>query len=109
MIIEGAYYREIIMQEPTSKEFIRKFGEAVDMLQHAVEKEYETMKIVQFLDWATDLWWIEERHLIFIVKGKVSEEVRKLMVEIINFWRDEAEHVIVGGKSKQVDFILVDE
>ena len=109
MIIEGAYYREIIMQEPTEKEFIRKFGEAVDMLQHAIEKSYSVMNMDQFLDWAKDLWWIEEEHLIFIVKGNVSEEVKKLMTSIINFWRDEAEHVIVEGKSKQVDFIIVGE
>ena len=109
MIIEGAYFREITMQEPTAKEFIRRFGEAVDMLPHAVEKNYDAMNMDQFLDWATDLMWIEDKHLIFIVRGAISDDVRELMNDIINFWRDEAEHVIVGGESKKVDFILVNK
>lgn len=107
MIIKNVYFRKINIQSSTLEEFKSKLGIALDILNHATEDNYENMNLDAYMDWVTDLHWINERNIIIVVEGFISNDIEILMNEIINFWKNEAETTTVDGKSKNVEFIIL--
>lgn len=74
----------------------------MDILDHATEDSYEQMGIDGFLDWVT------EENIVITVSGNVSEYIEDIMTDIDDFWKNDAEKVIVGGKNRNFEFILID-
>lgn len=62
MILRNVYFREIELENDSINEFKQKLGEALDILNHATGSSYNQMTTDGFLDWATDLGWIDEEN-----------------------------------------------
>lgn len=108
MILKNVYFRKIELKDDSTEEFKQKLGEALDILDHATEDSYEQMGIDGFLDWVTDLNWVTEENIVITVSGNVSEYIEDIMTDIVDFWKNDAEKVIVGGKNRNFEFILID-
>lgn len=107
MIKKNVYFKEINLENTGFDEFKIKLGNALEILYpHTASKGYENMNADAFLDWVRDLWWIEEENVIIKINGHVSKEVEDIMKIIVDFWKYEADKVIVGGKNKDFEFII---
>ena len=73
----------------------------------------------QYADWMTDLSWIAQDEQIAIVFFHFSELLKNNSVEkstlidiftedILPFWEEEVEHVVVGGKKRSFNVYCVD-
>ena len=80
----------------------------MNILNHVPEDCYNKMTTDGFMDWVCDLSWITEKNIIIKVNGKVSKTVEELMSEIVEFWANDAEKVIKGGKNRNFEFIIID-
>lgn len=109
MILRNVYFREIILKDDSIDEFKHKLGEALNILNHATEDSYNQMTTDGFLDWATDLGWIDEKNIVIKVSGIVSELIEELMNDIVDFWSNDAEKVIKNGKNRNFEFIIVEK
>ena len=108
MILKEIYFKEITLDNDSKEEFKEKLGEALNILNHATEDCYNKMTTDGFMDWVCDLSWITEKNIIIKVNGKVSKTVEELMSEIVEFWANDAEKVIKGGKNRNFEFIIID-
>ena len=67
-----------------------------------------------FLDWMRDLDWIYEESIAVIIYNfsiiecSVKEEIKESFKIILNFWDDEVERVVMGGKKRRFNVYLVD-
>ena len=83
-------------------EFVTKLGTEFNILEHATENNYDTMNYDKFMDWMTDLHWIDKDKNIFInVEGLVSNKVVDFLNELKNFWENDAQKCIVDGKNRK--------
>ncbi len=108
MILKEIYFKEITLDNDSKEEFKEKLGEALNILNHVPEDCYNKMTTDGFMDWVCDLSWITEKNIIIKVNGKVSKTVEELMSEIVEFWANDAEKVIKGGKNRNFEFIIID-
>lgn len=104
MILENVFFTEIELENGSEKEFIEKGWYALN-----IHTKYpnEEISADAFLDCTRDLSWIEEKHIVILVKGSIDEETR----ETIEFLNEECEEEWKTSKKedykKKVDFIIV--
>ena len=104
MILENVFFTEIELENRDLDEFVEKGWYALN-----VHTEYPEEKIRNnaFFDWARDLSWIQQKHIVILVKGLIDQKTR----EIIEFLNDEWEEDWKNSKKeeykKKVDFILL--
>ena len=83
MILENVFFTEIELENGSEKEFIEKGWYALN-----VHMSYPNEKISAdaFLDWARDLFWIKQNHIVIVVKGILSDDVKEIIDCISEFW-----------------------
>lgn len=104
MILENVFFAEIELENGSEKEFIEKGWYALN-----VHTQYPNEKISAdaFLDWARDLSWIEEKHIVILVKGSADEEARETIEFLNEEWEEDWKNSKKEEYKKKVDFILV--
>ncbi|WP_115751711.1 barstar family protein [Listeria kieliensis] len=71
-----------------------------------------------FIDWMTDLSWINEQCICFVIEDyslflKEDSQSKEMVTEIFEedilpFWENEVTEVVVDGKPRQFDVYLID-
>ncbi len=97
---------KVYLDNDSMEEFKQKIGDALDILNHSTEKDYQEMTIDGFMDWACDLHWIPDDELRFEITGPISVLGIELLNDICNFWENDAETVIKDGKKKIITFTI---
>lgn len=106
MILANIYYREIQLEHGTEDEFINKCWYAMNM-----HKIYPNEKIGAdaFLDWARDLNWINQSHIIIAIKGKIHVDTRETLELLNEHWEKRLKAAKDSDDRKKVDFIIVEK
>ena len=78
--------------------------------------EYKNLNA--YLDWMTDLDWLNSERYVFAIKNyhefmkddlsTKKEIINDFRMHILPFWEEEVKHVVVGGKPKEFQVYLVD-
>ena len=105
MILKDVFYTEIELEKGDFNEFVDKGWYALNM--HIAYPD-EEIGGNGFLDWARDLCWIEQKHVVIVIKGKVNDDTLKEIEFLDDFW--ERRFYELGTdleEEKQVDFIIV--
>lgn len=100
------YFKKVYLDNDSMEDFKQKIGDALDILNHSTEKDYQEMTTDGFMDWVCDLSWIPEDIINIEIEGPISPSVKELMDEICNFWQNDAETVIKDGKKKTITFTI---
>lgn len=96
MMLKNTYAKTIQMVNGTEKEFVEKCWHALNM--HVVYPAEEISEDA-FLDWARDLCWIKQSHIVISIEGKIQQETKETIDFLNTYWKK---------KEKQVEFIFVD-
>lgn len=96
----------------TKKEFCRKLEEEFQFPEKSTNMN-------MFLDYFTDLSWLDvekieliiinKKHFMAREKGSRKEIIKALKEYILPFWDSEVEEVVVGGKRKDFHVFFVNE
>ena len=104
MILENVFFTEIELENGNLDEFVEKGWFALKVNEVYPEEEIGNNA---FFDWARDLSWIEQKHIVIVVKGILSDDVKEIIDCISEFWD---RHLATSKKvdyQKKVEFILV--
>lgn len=92
----------INLRTPDWHEFVEKLGYQFDVLSHTPTDSYYSMSFDGFHDWMTDLNWLDQNKNIEIrVQGVISDDVMEFLKYVKEFWENDAERCIVGGKNRK--------
>ena len=106
MILKNnVFVTQIQLDNGTEIEFADKAWYALNI--HKIYPD-EQIGIDAFLDWARDLTWIKENHIIIIVKGNITDEITKLIEFIDESWENRQQKSTKVCYRKKVDFIIVE-
>ncbi len=104
MIIENVFYAEIQLKNGDLDEFAEQGWYALKVNEEYPEEEIGNNA---FLDWARDLTWIEEKHIVVVVKGSMKEETHEIIEFLNRHWANNFQNSKKEEYKKQVDFIVV--
>ena len=104
MILENVFFTEIELENGGLDEFVEKGWYALNVHLEYPEEEVGNNA---FLDWARDLSWIEEKHIVILVKGSVGEEARETIEFLNEEWEEDWKNSKKEKYKKKVDFILL--
>lgn len=104
MIIENVFCAEIQLKNGDLDEFVEQGWYALKVNEEYPEEEIGNNA---FLDWARDLTWIEEKHIVIVVKGKINERTQNAISLLDRHWANNFQNSNKEEYKKQVDFIIV--
>lgn len=98
---------------------IKDWKDYINILDNIIHFPDDCTKIRnRYIDWLKDLEWLNKEGYIFIINNysqfmKDNPKDKQLVYEIfyediLPFWDDEVERVVVGGKKKPCNVYLVD-
>lgn len=95
MILNGIFYAEIDLNgnEKKEGEFISKAWYSLRMDEKSPD---EGICKKSFSDWVTDLSWIEQDHIVFVIKGNVTDSTYEIIEKINRYW--ESKKIQTPGK-----------
>ena len=99
MIIENAFIAEIQLENGDINDFVDKAWKALN-----IDKAYPEEKIGNnaFMDWAKDLYWIKEKEIIVIIKGKIQDDAKRIIEVLDKYW----DAIYDSEEEKNVSFII---
>lgn len=100
---------------PTLNDYLKKIGET---FKFPVFSNYDTLNLDAYLDWITDLSWLNAQEFVLIIRNfklflqddlKSKKEILEDFKEVVlPWWEKEVEQYVVGGKAKPFNIYLVD-
>ena len=104
MILENVFFTEIELEKGNLDEFVEKGWYALNVHTEYPEEEVGNNA---FLDWARDLFWIKQNHIVIVVKGNITDDVKEIIDCISEFWDRNLATSNKEDYKKKVDFILL--
>ena len=99
---------------PTLNDYLKKIGET---FKFPVFSNYDTLNLDAYLDWITDLSWLNAQEFVLIIRNfklflqddlKSKKEILEDFKEVVlPWWEKEVEQYVVGGKAKPFNIYLV--
>jgi len=104
MILENVFFTEIELQKGNLDEFVEKGWIALKVNEAYPEEEIGNDA---FLDWARDLFWIKQNHIVIVVKGNITDDVKEIIDCISEFWDRNLSTSKKEDYKKKVEFVLL--
>ena len=100
---------------PTLNDYLKKIGET---FKFPVFSNYDTLNLDAYLDWITDLSWLNAQEFVLIIRNfklflqddlKSKKEILEDFKEVVlPWWEKEVGQYVVGGKAKPFSIYFVD-